>query len=137
MLPLNLGANRVSILEELILVALVAQTAVWLDGDVGFVVAAFISLMGVADWFPVEDGRYFELARQRASSGYAICTLTVTLLHAACLRRVGTYGTDDGISSVYERVHLGFAYAAALCFAITQLMFSALFSGKSEINLIF
>jgi len=125
MLPLNLGA-RVSILEELILVALVAQCAVWLDGDVGFVVATFISLMSVADWFPVEDGRYFESARQRASSGFAICTLAVHLLHAAILLRVGD---GDGISSVNERVHLGFAYAAALCFAITQLMFSTLFSG--------
>ena len=126
MLPLNLGA-RVSILEELILVALVAQCAVWLDGDVGFVVATFISLMSVADWFPVEDGRYFESARQRASSGFAICTLAVHLLHAAILLRVGD---GDGISNVNERVHLGFAYAAALCFAITQLMFSTLFSGR-------
>ena len=57
--------------------AIVAQTSVWLGSPIGFVVAAFISIMNFADCFPAEDSRYFELARQRASSGFAISTMTI------------------------------------------------------------
>ena len=65
--------------------AIVAQTSVWLGSPIGFVVAAFISIMNFADCFPAEDSRYFELARQRASSGFAISTMTIQGKGVLCL----------------------------------------------------
>ena len=59
------------------IIAIVAQTTLWLDAPVGFIVASFISIMNVADCFPAEDSRYFETARQRASSGFGIATLSL------------------------------------------------------------
>ena len=47
------------------------------------------------------------------------------LLHAAILLRPTSWDT----SWFAEQIHLGFAYAGSLCFAITQIMYSALFSG--------
>lgn len=127
MLP-GLG-GRVSIIEEVVIIAIVAQTIIWLDSPVGFIVASFISFTNVAECFPAEDSRYFETARQRASSGFGIATLSVQLLHASILLRPPADDDTQSVSSSSEQIHLGFTYASTLCFAITQIMFSALFSG--------
>ena len=84
--------------------AIVAQTSLWLGSPIGFVVAAFISIMNFADCFPAEDSRYFELARQRASSGFAIATTTVQggfiqIEKASKLRK--TYGKSYSTRQFY------------------------------------
>ena len=56
---------------------------------------------------------------------------SVQLLHASILLRPPADDDTQSVSSPNEQIHLGFTFASTLCFAITQIMFSALFSGQT------
>lgn len=108
-------------IEEVVLLTVLLQTCSSLNWPFAYLLTGLIAILNIPSLFPLEDLRYFESCRARASPGFCVSSVIVQMLVASLI--------DVHASS--GMLSLGCALSSTLSFAFCQIVYSSLFSGLS------
>merc|ERR1712142_889780 len=106
-------------IEEVVLLTVLLQTCSSLNWPFAYLLSGLIAILNIPSLFPLEDLRYFESCRARASPGFCVSSVIVQMLVASLV----------DVRDPSGALSLGCALSSTLSFAFCQIVYSSLFSG--------